>query len=292
MARVSICIPTYNRKAYLKETLESVFSQTYKDFEVVVVDDGSSDGTEEMIKNLGYNIRYHWQENSGDAAARNKLIELAECEYITFLDSDDLLVPDAVERMITAMESANGQAIVYGPYFRIDEHGKVFGRCKRTLYSGEVTKYLFQTIFIHSCGSMFPRAAVKEAGGFDESLVVCADYDLWLRLSLQFQFIAMEEPTFRRRRHSGNLSSPSSGNRLVELEVLERFYHERGGDKAIPKPIAMRRFSQEEYRVGKSFVKEKNFAQATRYFRLSLSHRVNVKSLLMWAFSSLKQQMP
>jgi len=290
--KLSICIPTYNRKAYLKETLESVFSQTYKDYEVVVVDDGSSDGTEEMIKTSGYNIRYHWQENGGDAAARNRLIELADGEYITFLDSDDLLMPDAVDRMIAVMESANGQAIVYGPYLRIDEQGKVFGRCKRRLYSGEVTRYLFQNIFVHSCGSMFPKAAVEEAGGFDESLVVCADYDLWLRLSLQHRFIALKEPTFKRRRHTGNLSSASSKSQLQELHVLERFYHERGGDTVVPRAIAMRRFSQEQYRVGKYSLREKDFAQASRYFRLSFGHQANVKSLLMWGLSTLKQQLP
>lgn len=70
MPAVSVCIPTYNRKDYLKETLQSVFAQTYKDYEVVIVDDGSTDGTEEMIKTADYKVRYYWQENVGEAAAK------------------------------------------------------------------------------------------------------------------------------------------------------------------------------------------------------------------------------
>lgn len=251
MPLVSICIPTYNRKGYLKETLESVFAQTYKDYEVVIVDDGSTDGTEEMIKHLGYNTRYHRQENAGDAAARNKLIELAAGKYITFLDSDDLLMPDAVERMTTVMQQEAEPVIVYGPYLRIDQRGSVIGKDKRRLYSGFVTKHLFQDVFIHSCGSMFPKNALKEAGGFDTSLRVCSDYDLWLRLSLKYRFLALSEPTFKRRRHPGNLTVRSLQNRITELVVLERFYYERGGDKVVPKRIAMRRLSKQAYRTGK-----------------------------------------
>jgi glycosyltransferase involved in cell wall biosynthesis len=248
---VSVCISTYNRENYLKETLQSVFAQTYKDYEIVIVDDGSTDGTGEMIKQLGCNIRYHWQRNGGDAAAKNKLIELASGEYITFLDSDDLLMPDAVERMMTVMQQEAEPVIVYGPYLRIDQRGSVIGKDKRRFYSGFVTKYLFQDVFIHSCGSMFPKNAMKEAGGFDTSLQVCSDYDLWLRLSLKYRFVALSEPTFKRRRHSGNLSNRSTQNRITELEVLERFYYERGGNNVVPKRIAMRRLSKEAYRAGK-----------------------------------------
>ena len=248
---VSICIPTYNRKDYIKETLESIFAQSYKDYEVVLVDDGSTDGTGEMLKQLGCNIRYHWQKNGGDAAARNKLIEMASGEYITFLDSDDLLMPDAVERMTTVMQREAEPVIVYGPYLRIDQRGSVIGKDKRKLYSGFVTKYLFQDVFVHSCGSMFPKNVLKEAGGCDTSLRVCSDYDLWLRLSLKYRFIALPKPTFKRRRHSGNLTNHSKQNRIAELEVLERFYYERGGDKVVLKHIAMRRLSKQAYRAGK-----------------------------------------
>jgi glycosyltransferase involved in cell wall biosynthesis len=105
MPTVSICIPAYNRKEYLRHTLDSVFAQTYKDYEVIVVDDGSTDGTQEMVSNTGYNVRYYWQENRGEPATCNRLIELAEGKYVSFIHSDDPLVPDAIERMVNVVNA-------------------------------------------------------------------------------------------------------------------------------------------------------------------------------------------
>jgi glycosyltransferase involved in cell wall biosynthesis len=282
MPLVSICIPTYNRKGYLKETLESVFVQSYKDYEVVIVDDGSTDGTGEMLKQLGCDIRYHWQENAGDAAARNKLIELAAGKYITFLDSDDLLMPDAIERMTIVLQQEAEPVIVYGPYLRIDQYGNIIGKSKRKLYSCFVTKHLFQDVFVHSCGSMFPKSILEEAGGFDTSLPVCSDYDLWLRLSLKYRFIALPEPTFKRRRHPGNISGRSLQNRITELDVLERFYYERGGDKVVPKRIAMRRLSKQAYRAGKCALADEP-KKAKGLFIKSLRLHPTLKAILYLA---------
>ncbi|MBN2454969.1 MAG: glycosyltransferase [Sedimentisphaerales bacterium] len=288
-SKVSICVPTYNRKDYLAETLASVYSQTYTDYEVVVVDDGSTDGTSDMIERAGYkNLRYHWQKNSGDAAARNKLINLAQGQYITFVDSDDLLMPDSVERLIRAEESQDDAVIAYGPYLRIDENGKVYGASKRKLYSGFITKYLFESIIVHSCGSMFPKQVLEQAGGFDQSLPVCSDYDLWLRLSLKCRFIALSGPTFKRRRHQGNLSVISSGNQITELKVLECFYFEKGGKSIIPKRIAMRRLSRQQYRAGKYLLKEKDTKKAIQYFRTSFLQHPNLKALWMQGLTILK----
>lgn len=291
MPTVSICIPTYNRKDYLKETLESIFAQSYKDYEVVIVDDGSTDGTEEMLKKTAYPARYYWQKNAGEGAARNRLIELAGGKFITFIDSDDLLMPDAVEKMAAVMQREAGPVIVYGPYLRIDQYGNIIGKSKRKLYSGFVTKYLFQDVFVHSCGSMFPKKAIVEAGGFDESLRVCSPYILLLRLSLKYRFIALVEPTFKRRRHGDNISAISKANRLTELKVLEGFYYQGGGRCVIPEKLAMRRLSEETYRVGKCALKEGEHQEAKTYFHTSLSYRLNPKSLAMWILATIKAEL-
>jgi glycosyltransferase involved in cell wall biosynthesis len=279
MALVSICIPTYNRKDYLKETLESVFAQTYKDHEIVIVDDGSTDGTGEMIRQIDLPIRYYWQENAGDAAARNKLIELAQAKYITFIDSDDLLMPNALEQMMEVISREKEDVVIYGTYLRIDQNGNIYGRCRRRLHSGYVTKYLFQDIFIHSCGSMFPKHILDADTAFDTTLKVCSDYDLWLRLSMRYEFVALADPVFKRRRHSSNLSARSFKSRLTELNVLERFYYEKGGDRVIPRRLAMRRLSKEAYRVGKSALAEGNLKAVQKYFEKSLQYSFNLKSM-------------
>lgn len=286
---ISICIPTYNRKEYLKETLASIFAQTYCDYEIVIVDDGSTDGTEQMLKEAGHNIRYHWQENRGDATARNKLIELAQGRYITFIDSDDLLMPDAVERMAEVVKREPDDIVVYGNYIGIDEHGNEAKRSKRKLYSGYVTQYLFQNIFINSCGSMFPKRVLDNMGGFDTSLRVCSDYDLWLRLSLKYRFIALSEPTFKRRRHSDNLSAISFNNVLTELKVLERFYYENGGKEVVPEKIAMTRLAGEGYRVAKSAMHERSFQQALDLLRQSLRRHFKFKAACLCTYIYVRQ---
>lgn len=289
--KVSICIPTYNREHYLKETLESVFAQTYRDFEVVIVDDGSSDGTAQMLESTGYPVRYHWQENQGDAAARNTLIDLARAEHISFIDSDDLLFPDAIERMMSVVERESEDVIVYGPYIAIDEKGNPCRRKRKKLYSGHIAQNLFQGILVHSCGSMFPKKALKQAGGFDTCLPVCSDYDLWLRLSLKHRFVALAEPTFKRRRHSGNLSLRSVANRITELNVLERFYFEKGGKETVPRRIAMNRLSKEAYRVGVCAIRDKSFSTACEYLSLSLRYHANPKALTKLVVSTIMRRL-
>ena len=288
---VSICIPTYNRREYLKETIDSILEQTYKDFEIVVVDDGSTDGTEDMLKKLDVPVTYFWQPNSGDAAARNKLIELARGKYISFIDSDDLLMPDAIERMIRIMEAENGDVIVYGSYFRIDRNGKIYGRCKRRLYSGIITKHLFETILVHACGSMFPTRVLRESPAFDKSLHICSDYDLWLRLSMKYRFIALPEPTFKRRRHSTNLSKASLENCLIEFQVVNRFYHNNGGKQLIPKEVAAKVLSRKKCRAGRYAVKEGLYDQACKLLGESFQEYPNFKSAIYLASAKIARRL-
>jgi glycosyltransferase involved in cell wall biosynthesis len=276
---VSICIPTYNRKEYLKETIQSILDQTYKDYEIVVVDDGSTDETEKMIKELGIPVTYFWQENMGDAAARNKLIELAKGKYISFIDSDDLLMPDTIERLVKVAESENGNAIVYGSYFRIDKDGRIDGRCKRRLYSGDITEQLFKTIFVHACGSMFPAKILRESPAFDTSLHICSDYDLWLRLSTKYKFIALNEPTFKRRRHETNLSKASMENCMIEYQVINRFY-ENGGREFISPSVASTALSRKQRRAGRYALREGMYERAIELLSGSYKRKRNLKSLI------------
>ncbi|MBN1974458.1 MAG: glycosyltransferase [Sedimentisphaerales bacterium] len=276
---VSICIPTYNRKNYLRETIQSILDQTYKDYEIVIVDDGSTDGTGQMVKELGISVTYYWQENSGDAAARNKLIELAKGRYISFIDSDDLLMPDAIEKLVIAAESEKGEAVVYGSYYRIDQDGKIYGRCKRKLYSGNITPHLFKTIFVHACGSIFPAKILRQSPAFDTSLRICSDYDLWLRLSTRHKFIALPEPTFKRRRHETNLSKASLENCMIEYQVINRFY-ENGGREFIPPASAKAVLSRKQCRAGRYAMKEGMYERACELLVESFHKKPNLKSLI------------
>ncbi len=287
MPNISVCIPTYNREHLLKETLDSVFAQTYRDFEVVIVDDGSTDGTKQMLERNGYDVRYHWQENAGDANARNKLIEIASGRYISFLDSDDLLYPDALEKMMQAMPQGAEDIVVYGPYVSIDEHGNILRKSKKKLFNGRITRHLFENILIHSCGSLFPKKILVEAGCFDVSLSVCSDYDLWLRLSLDYDFISINKPVFKRRRHCGNLSRVCFANSNIEYCVLENFYYNGGGRRVMPYKAAMARLSKEQYRAARNAIRESMRTTACDFLTKSLKRHFHFKTLL-WFFIAQK----
>jgi glycosyltransferase involved in cell wall biosynthesis len=282
MPTVSICIPTYNRKEYLKEALCSVFVQTYKDYEVVVVDDGSTDNTQQVIRDAGYDVRYYWVDHVGQYAARNRLIELARGEYITFIDSDDLLLPDAVQELMAIIESYGPNVFAYGSRIGIDENGNEVKRRQRELPSGNIAAELFQFIHVPTCGTMFAKRLYEQEGGFDTSLKRCSAYKLWLQLSLKYEFIAVEGPMYKKRRHTGNVSDQAFESRKIELNVLEDFYYNGGGQQVIPRHRALKRLSQEGYRAGRCALREGLYEEASQFLALSFRRRPNVKALIHW----------
>jgi glycosyltransferase involved in cell wall biosynthesis len=285
---ISVCIPTYNRLDYLPMTVQSVLDQKCDGFtyEIVVLDDGSTDGTEDWVKAQNYPIRYQWQENSGLAAARNRLIELARGKYITFLDSDDLLVNDALSRLYQSIGQRD-DACAYGGYIRIDEHGNRLPTKQKRRPSGRIVQALFSSVIVHSCGSLFPRKVLIETGGFDENLRSCPDYIKYLQLSAKFDFYGLEDPTFLRRRHSGNMSQENSRSIKQELMLLKRFYFEELRETLVDREVARRRLAKEAYRVAKLASREGLDCQLVQdYCRESLRYRSGIKPLLLY----LRQQ--
>lgn len=280
MPIVSICVPTYNRKQFLKAALDSIYMQTYRDYEVVVVDDGSTDGTEMFVQSLSLPLRYIRQPNQGATGAKNTLISEARGRYIMFLDSDDILYADSLQRLMDTMNGAEHK-IAYGSYVRIDRDSRIIGKDKKKLYSGKITIPLFRNIIVHSCGTLFPTEILRQYGGFDKSLKICSDYELFLRLSLKYEFAATANPVFLRRRHDSNISSYGSQNLLIELDVLEKFYYELGGREAIPGWIAQNRLARQCYRIAKCAYQENKIELADEMINKSLQYKFGLKPLIL-----------
>ncbi len=221
---ISIGVSAYNRANYLPLCLNSLLDQSYPNCEIIVVDDGSADNTAELMRQQFPQIKYIYQENAGDAAAKNHAAEVACGEYIVFNDSDDLFLPDTVAQLFAALP-ADGNGISYGTYRTIDADGKALPTKRKVAHypSGMITGDLLMHILVNSCGTLMPRKLFLEYGGFDRSLRVSHDYDLFLRMSLDNEFYAVQEPVFLRRRHGGNLSSGSYDKINVVLGVVERF---------------------------------------------------------------------
>lgn len=224
---VTIGVSAFNRKELLRSCLESLLKQSYKNIEIIVVDDGSSDGTAEMMSAEFPQIKYIYQENSGDAAAKNHAARAGKGDYIVFNDSDDLFFPDAVEKLVNALPD-KPNACSYGTYQTIDAEGNdVPTKGKVDVYpSGRITGELIRHILVNNCGTLIPRQLFLDKGGFNTALKVSYDYDFFLRLSLESEFYAVQKPVFKRRRHDSNMSSASYEKLSVTASVVTNFVND------------------------------------------------------------------
>jgi glycosyltransferase involved in cell wall biosynthesis len=210
---VSVIIPTHNRRAMLREALSSVAAQRGSSFEVLVVDDGSTDGTWQDLS--GHDLSAHFAdiravrtERRGPAAARNRGIALARGRLIAFLDSDDLWMPEKLARQSLFMRN--------NPDCLISQTGETWMRDGRSVNPGQRHRKRPGDIFIDSLRTCLisPSAAIlrrellDEVGGFDEDMAACEDYDLWLRILARHEVGLLDEPlTVRRAGHPGQLSA-------------------------------------------------------------------------------------
>ncbi len=195
--KVSVIIPTYNRREMVQEAIDSVLAQTYTDYEIIVVDDGSTDGTGEVLQaRYGDRIRYMWQENQGESVARNRGIEMSQGEYIAPLDSDDLWVPERLARQVEVLEAHSHVVLTFGQIQHINERGRILSESKSPKL--EVEDLTLQALCLDDRAvvsapitSLIKREALIRIGGYDKSIRLGEDYDLLLRLRLHgtFEFV-------------------------------------------------------------------------------------------------------
>jgi len=198
MPRVSVIISTYNTASYVAEAVESVLAQTYKDYEIIVVDDGSTDNTREVLMPYMDRIRYVWQKNQERSAARNHGIRLAQGELIAFLDADDVWLPDKLERQVAALDGHDQAVLVCGPAQNIDAEGRPISFWGSAYLGGEpggeveVRHHGQEMLFgspILPCTVVVRREALDRAGPFDTRLSLGEDWEMWLRLARLGPFV-------------------------------------------------------------------------------------------------------
>ncbi len=205
---VSVVMPTYKHEDYVLQALDSVFAQTFTDYEVIVINDGSPDGTAEILKPLAAagRIRYFEQANAGQAAARNRGIAEAKGEFIAFLDDDDLWPPDKLEWQVREMEAHPEAALVYGIMETFGSPPQVT-HPQKWAPSGWVKKAFVGAGWIRSPGQTLIRtAALRRIGGFDVNLWGTDDWDLYLTLTEFGQFRYLPRIALRYRQHPSNAS--------------------------------------------------------------------------------------
>jgi hypothetical protein len=189
---VSIVIPVYNGSDFLRDAIESALAQTYPRIEVVVVNDGSTDGgaTEAIAKSFGDRIRYFVKPNGHVASALNHGIANMRGEYLSWLSHDDLYYPDKIATQVRALQSLGERTVVYGDYETLDVETGV--RVEHRLPDTKPEDFrwsITMTSAIHGCTLLIPRACFEECGPFDTSLRTTQDYDMWFRISERFRFV-------------------------------------------------------------------------------------------------------
>jgi len=225
---LTIVIPTFNRADFLKESIQSVLSQTFTDFELIVVDDGSTDPTREVVREFPQVHYVPCPENSGVSHARNLGIKLARGRYICFLDSDDLWVKNKLERQIGWMESHADCQICYTDEIWIRKGVRVNPMNKHRKYSGDIFPYCLPLCIISPSSVLMRASLFEEVGKFDEDMAVCEDYDLWLRISLKYPVHFIEEKLIvKRGGHQDQLSSKYWGMDRFRVVALEKLLREQ-----------------------------------------------------------------
>lgn len=208
--RISVVIPTYNRQGLVVEAIESVLAQTYSEFEIIVVDDGSTDGTTARLQPYLDRIAYKKQNNQGLAAARNTGIRLTQGEFVCFLDDDDLWEPTKLATQIEFADAHPEYALLATEIQGIDTEKNKIGKSKSLKYeirNGMVVEHLLFANWIAPSTAMVRRKCLDEVGGFDEDIRSFGeDWVMWMRLASKFPVYFIPEPLVLYRYHSGQMS--------------------------------------------------------------------------------------
>jgi glycosyltransferase involved in cell wall biosynthesis len=281
---VSVIIPTYNRRALLKESIESVLAQSYQNLELIVVDDGSTDGTDELVRANWPAIRYVWQPNAGDAAARNRGLDLVRGELIAFQDSDDLWQPEKLALQVALLRDRAEVGVVCASRRLMDERGKISPKRWRLTHSGWVTEAMFRSMFVIMPSTVVRRSVVDCVGRFSTDLTVTSDYEYWLRASLVTQFAAVDRELVVERKSPCRLTSARGRGMTLQYHMLRRFYEQLGGRAVIPARAANRALGKWAYRAGRDLRREGRFDAAEEMLAESLAYHFTprVAALRWW----------
>lgn len=275
MPLVSIIVPIYNGASTIRETLDSVLQQSIKAFELIVIDDGSTDNTLEVVAGFeDPRLSVFSYPNAGVAATRNRGVTHASAEYISFIDADDLWTPDKLARQLDVLESSPNAAIAYSWTDYIDQTGRFIAHDQQVTFSGNVYGELLRRDFLESASNVtIRRQAFLDVGGFDSSLSGAADWDFFLRLAKRYDFVVVPYIGVLYRISDSSMSANLSMQEQECIAVLERAYEQAPANLQSLKPQS---FSQLYHYLSFSAMRgplsRNNGLTALHYFRRSLAH--------------------
>lgn len=271
---ISVIIPTYNSSRHICEAVDSVLTQTYKNFEIIVVDDGSSDDTREVLKKYNEKIRYIFQKNSGPGIARNKGIEIANGEFIAFLDADDAWLPDKLFEQVKIFERDGDAALVYCNGVFVDAIGNILNK-KTANTTASYANQLKSISFIELVNrrDIYPslvlvRKKILQDFGSFEPLYLNEEYFLWLKIAYANKVYFLDKVLVRRKYLSQSLShlKPKT-SRIAELKGF------KVAGTMFPKfrRSFKRKLAKSRYILGRSEFSDKHYWRAYLCLKAAIS---------------------
>ena len=236
---VSVIIPTYNRGWIIKEAIDSVLAQDFRDFELIVVDDGSTDDTLRILDSYGQDLVAIQQPNRGVSAARNRGIAAAGGRLIAFLDSDDRWLPRKLSTQVEFFKSNPGAMINQTEEIWIRNGVRVNPKTRHLKPAGMIFERSLELCLVSPSAVMIRRALFDEVGLFDEDLPACEDYDLWLRISWRYPVHLIETPLIIKRGGHADQLSKAPGLDRFRIQALKKVI-ESGHLEAEPYQAAVR----------------------------------------------------
>jgi glycosyltransferase involved in cell wall biosynthesis len=232
MPKISVIIPVYNAIQFLPDTLSCVLNQTFTDFEVIIVDDGSNDESADWVAGVSDSrISLIRQANQGTQGARNTGVRHAQGEYIALLDNDDLWEPTKLEKQFRCLEQNPSVGLVYTWTSIIDQHDKRTGETVVSHADGDVFKQLLVSNFV-ACGStpLIRRVCFEQVGVFDCELHYLGDWDMWIRIARHYPFAVIKEFLVLYRVHASNTSNNYEKMEIDFCKAIEKAYSQAPGD--------------------------------------------------------------
>lgn len=277
--KVSIIIAAYNRAQLLPATIESALQQRFQDFEIIVVDDGSTDDTEQALQPYRDRLVYFRQENRGPSAARNAGVRVARAPWIAIQDSDDLCAPNYLDSLygFASVHQDCGMVFANGAYLGGKEHNRETiipsPKSSRLAAQGVRLEDLFEKSIVRLQASLISKTCYDAIGGHDEGLRISMDLDLALRIFMRYPVAYLDDVVFYYRKHEENISRNEEARLTENIQVIEKLLREHPaalemlGARSVARRIAYR-----YYRLAKSRWKRNEYGAARKAIATALSH--------------------
>jgi len=281
---VSVVIPTYNRAHLIGRAIQSILNQSYQDFEIIVVDDGSTDDTEGVIKEFqkrDERVRYiRHEKNKGGSAARNSGIKSVRGDYVALLDDDDEWLPEKIEKQVIKIKkSLDKVGVIYSGFFYVsDKSGKIISESVPTL-RGNVYTNLLKGCILGSPTPLIRKSCFQKAGLYDDALSSCQDWDMWIRLSKYYEFDFIADIVAKHHVHGAQISVDLNSKIQARKTLIRKYQTDLSKHPSI--------LSEHSRRLGVLYCLAEHSKEGRKYFLDSIKQNALQRKAYIHFFLSL-----